>query len=275
MATNNTPEWVDGKKINEVLFCEDFLREYPMVSMNGTFFTVDGLVSDENLLKKKIYDFLKPYVSTGLPKKVSNLLEVLRMECCTEDLPLQTDRIHVENGTLLLDGTFTPEKEFCRNRLTVGYNPNTPEPVAWKAFLAQLLYPEDIPALQEYFGYCLIASNKAQKMLFVIGKGGEGKSRLGLVAQALFGCNMKTGSIVKLATNSFAVADTQYCLIFVDDDLNMEALTRTNTIKSLVTAELPMDLEKKGQQSLNPLPKATAAPESIVCPPPCISAWWA
>ena len=45
MATNNTPEWVDGKKINEVLFCEDFLREYPMVSMNGTFFTVDGLVS--------------------------------------------------------------------------------------------------------------------------------------------------------------------------------------------------------------------------------------
>ena len=81
MATNNIPEWVDGKKINEVLFCEDFLKEYPMVSLNGTFFTVDGLVSDENLLKKKIYDFLKPYVSTGLPKKVSNLLEVLRMEC--------------------------------------------------------------------------------------------------------------------------------------------------------------------------------------------------
>lgn len=249
MAANNIPEWVDGKKINEVLFCEDFLKEYPMVSLNGTFFTVDGLVSDENLLKKKIYDFLKPYVSTGLPKKVSNLLEVLRMECCTEDLPLQTDRIHVENGTLFLDGTFTPEKEFCRNRLTVSYNPNAPEPVAWKTFLSRLLYPEDIPAFQEYFGYCLIASNKAQKMLFVIGKGGEGKSRLGLVAQALFGCNMKTGSIVKLATNPFAIADTQYYLIFVDDDLNMEALTRTNTIKSLVTAELPMDLEKKGQQS--------------------------
>jgi hypothetical protein len=34
-------------------------------------------VSDENLLKKQIYDLLKPYVSTGIPKKVSNLLEVL------------------------------------------------------------------------------------------------------------------------------------------------------------------------------------------------------
>jgi len=26
-------------------------------------------VSDENLLKKQIYDLLKPYVSTGMPKK--------------------------------------------------------------------------------------------------------------------------------------------------------------------------------------------------------------
>ena len=199
MKTNNTPAWVDGKKIHEVLFCKDFLNEYPMISLNGTFCTVDGWVSDENLLKKQIYGFLKPYVSTGLPKKVSNLLEVLRMECCKEGLPLQTDRIHVANGTLFLDDTFTPEKEFCRNRLPVSYNPDAPEPVAWKAFLSQLLYPEDIPAIQEYFGYCLIASNKAQKMLFVIGKGGEGKSRLGLVAQALFGCNMKTGSIIKLA----------------------------------------------------------------------------
>ena len=34
-------------------------------------------MSDENLLKKQMYDLLKPYVSMGLPKKVSNLLEVL------------------------------------------------------------------------------------------------------------------------------------------------------------------------------------------------------
>ena len=74
MSTNNTPEWVDGKKINEVLFCEDFLKEYTMVSLNGTFFTVDGWVSDENVLKKKIYDFITPYVRTGLPNKVSTLL---------------------------------------------------------------------------------------------------------------------------------------------------------------------------------------------------------
>lgn len=249
MAANKLPEWVDGKKFNEVLFCEDFLKEYPMVSLNGTFFTVDGLVSDENLLKKKIYDFLKPYVSTGLPKKVSNLLEVLRMECCTEDLPLQTDRIHVENGTLFLDGTFTPEKEFCRNRLPVSYNPEAPEPKEWLKFCSQLFYEEDIPTVQEYFGYCLLPSNKGQKMMILIGKGGEGKSRVGIVLQSLLGSNMKTGSIAKVENSPFARADLQNMLVMVDDDMKMEALHSTNYIKAIVTAEMAMDLEKKGMQS--------------------------
>jgi len=48
----------------------------------------DDSVPDENLLKKGIYDGIKQYVTTGIPKKVSNLLEVLRMECCTEGPPL-------------------------------------------------------------------------------------------------------------------------------------------------------------------------------------------
>lgn len=30
--------WFDGKAINEVIFCEEFLRDYPMITVNGTFF---------------------------------------------------------------------------------------------------------------------------------------------------------------------------------------------------------------------------------------------
>ena len=36
----------------------------------------------------------------------------------------QTDRIHVANGTLFLDGTFSEVKEYCRNRLPVAYDPD-------------------------------------------------------------------------------------------------------------------------------------------------------
>lgn len=246
---NPVPEWVDGKKINEVLFCREFLEQYPMVSVGGAFFTVEGLISDENLLKKQIYDKIKHHVTTGLWKKVSNLVEVLRMECCVDTLPLYENRIHMANGTLFLNDGFSTEKDFCRNRLPVAYNPDAPEPTLWLAFLSQLLYPEDIPTLQEFFGYCLIPSTRGQKMLLLTGKGGEGKSRVGIVLQSLLGSNMKTGSISKVENSPFARADLQNMLVMVDDDMKVEALTQTNNIKAIVTAELPMDLEKKGQQS--------------------------
>ena len=191
----DNPVWFDGRKINEALFCEEFLRKYPMVTVNGAFFTVNGRVHDENRLKKVIYDRIKSYVTSGIAKKVANLLDVMRMECCTEKLSLYQDRIHVANGTYYLNGTFSPQKDFCRNRLPVSYNPEAPQPVTWLHFLSQLLEPEDILTLQEFMGYCFIPSTKGQKMLLLIGKGGEGKSRIGIVLRALLGSNMNTGSM--------------------------------------------------------------------------------
>ena len=54
---------------------------------------------------------------------------------------------------------------------------------------ACLLYTS-ILTLQEYLGYLLIPSTKAQKMLVMTGKGGEGKSRIGLLLKKLFGEEM-------------------------------------------------------------------------------------
>ena len=158
--TEDYPAWFDGKKVNEVQFCADFLREHPMVCVHGSFFTADGWVSDENHLKNQIYAAIKPYVTTGVAKRVANLLEVLRIECWSPPLPVYEDRIHLANGTLFVDGHFTTDREFCVNRLPVRYNPDAPAPERWLRFLSDLLEPEDIPTLQEYIGYCLIPSNK-------------------------------------------------------------------------------------------------------------------
>lgn len=117
------------------------------------------------------------------------------------------------------------------------------------AFLSQLLEPEDILTLQEFIGYCFIPSTKGQKMLMLTGKGGEGKSRIGVVLRALLGTNMKTGSVAKVETSNFARADLEHELLMLDDDMKLEALPQTNNIKAIITAELPMDLERKRQQS--------------------------
>lgn len=243
------PEWYDGKTVNEVKFCEEFLREHPMKSVNGTFFTVEGRVTYENALRREIYEMLKPHFSTGLGKRVNNLLEALRLEAYAPDLPIQRDRIHVANGTLFLDGTFSSEREFCRNRLPVAYKPDAPAPETWLRFLGELLHPEDIPTLQEFMGYCLLPTTKGQKMLMLIGRGGEGKSRIGVVLRSLLGSNMATGSIAKIEASRFARADLEHELLMLGDDMKLEALPQTNHIKAIVTAELPMDLERKGQQS--------------------------
>ena len=66
---------------------------------------------------------------------------------------------------------------------------------------------------------------------------------------ALFGGNMKDGSIGKISENRFARADLEHVLLCVDDDMRMEALRQTNYVKSIVTAQGKMDLERKGKQS--------------------------
>ena len=180
---------------------------------------------------------------------MKTLLDALKHECYVEPALPDPTMIHVANGTLFVDGVFSIGKSICRNRLPVHYNPGAPPPERWLSFLDELLYPEDIPTLQEYMGYCLIPTTKGQRMLMLVGRGGEGKSRIGVVMHALLGSSMNTGSIAKVETNKFARADLENKLVMVDDDMKLEALPQTNIIKSLVTAELPMDLEKKGVQS--------------------------
>ena len=90
--------------------------------------------------------------------------------------------------------------------------------------------------MQEFIGYCLIPSNKGQRMMVIKGNGGEGKSQIGAVLSTIFGTNMKDGSIGKISENRFARADLEHILLCVDDDMRMEALRQTNYVKSIVTA---------------------------------------
>ena len=245
----NVPMWFDGKSINEALFCEDFLRTRQILFANGAFFTPDGRVTDDLPLRGEIFEELKYCAVNNIPRKISNIIEIMKLAAHVEDFPPEQDRIHLVNGTLLLDGTFTEGKpDVVRNRLPVAYRKDAPAPTIWLEFLNGLLYPEDIPTLQEFIGYCLISSNKGQRMMVIKGNGGEGKSQIGAVLSAIFGTNMKDGSIGKISENRFARADLEHILLCVDDDMRMEALRQTNYVKSIVTAQGKMDLERKGKQ---------------------------
>ena len=248
--SNFTPAWFKKGFFNESLFCDDFLSIHQLLYSNGAFFTPDGRMVDPMPLRCEIFEMMREYVGANLAKKVTNVVDVLKLAAQVEDFPPVTDRIALANGTLYLDGTFQEGKpEIVRNRLPVRYDPKAPQPSHWLRFLSDLLYPEDIPTVQEFIGYCLIPSNKGQRMMVIKGNGGEGKSQIGVVLSRLFGCNMKDGSIGKISENRFARADLEHTLLCVDDDMRMEALRQTNYVKSIVTAQGQMDLERKGKQS--------------------------
>ena len=58
---------------------------------------------------------------------------------------------------------------------------------------------------------------------------------------------------MKLENDRFNRADQEGKLLFMDDDMRTEALPSTNNIKSIVTMEDKIDLERKGKQSVQGL----------------------
>ena len=248
MPFDGMPVWWDGRQLDEIAFCDWFTDRHELLYVGSQFYDIDGFLSEEKL-SREILEAISPYIKSNLSNRIKKLVDVLKLRTMTDELPMKEDRVHFRNGTYLLKCGFIPEKEFCSNRLPVDYVKEAGEPKRWLDFICQLLYEDDIPTLQEFMGYCMIPSARAQAMLMLIGKGGEGKSRVGLVMKNLFGDNMNICSVSKLTNNKFCPADQEGKLLMVDDDMQMEALHDTNVLKAIITMEDKMDLERKGRQS--------------------------
>ena len=247
-----TPEWVmiseKGQySIDDGLFIKEYKNDNELVCINGMFYKVDGQV-DNLFIKQDIQSKITPYVVTSLSNKVNNLYDALKNECYIPQPEPVKNVIHTATQSLKVDdnGVFEIETGFTLNRLDVKYNINAKCPL-WKMFLTSLLEEEDILTLQEYIGYCLVPTTLAQKALFLIGRGGEGKSVVGEVLHGLFRNSMVQGELHHLQDNRFMLAQLENKLVFYDDDLQTSALTDTGTFKKIVTANIPVLVERKGE----------------------------
>ena len=126
MTPQTWPEWYDGRHITEVLFCQQFLEKHPMKCVRGRLFTVDGLIEDEGQIGNLILEEISGVLTANLSKTVANLLASIKLQAYSPPLPIETDRIHVANGTYFMNGSFTADKSYCNNRLTVAYKPSMP-----------------------------------------------------------------------------------------------------------------------------------------------------
>jgi putative DNA primase/helicase len=172
---------------------------------------------------------------------------------------------HLERGTYVSRSLFdsNPRTLNLRNGLfdleTLEFHPHDPKVLSliqlpieyakdadcpqFKQFLKEVAYPEDLPAIQELFGYCLWKDYLIHKATAFIGDGSNGKSTLLNVLKTLLGNeNCSSRSLQDLETKRFAASDLYGKMVNIYADLSDAALRHTGTFKMLtgkdtITAE--------------------------------------
>jgi P4 family phage/plasmid primase-like protien len=121
----------------------------------------------------------------------------------------------------------------------------------FKTFLKQVAYDEDIPVLQEFFGYCLWKDYLIHKALMLVGGGRNGKSTLLRVLKAILGnSNIASRSLQDFENRRFSTADLYGKLANIYSDPPDAALNRTGTFKMLTGGD-PISAEFKFKNSFN------------------------
>lgn len=233
--------------INDKKFAEWYVKRNELYCINDRFYTRYGQISD-NEFRNNIHNIIGCIITTRLSAKVESLLASVKNEAFTKlDAPdkykVQFDNISfdVRHGKLEECDTF-----FTLHQIPHNYDAKADCP-KFKRFINNLFYEEDIPVIQEYLGYCLVPNTLAQTALFIIGEGGEGKSRIPVLMEHIIGAdNVVVGDFEGLQ-DKFSTSSLDKQMLFMDDELTLTALDDTSNFKKIVTAETAMEVEVKGK----------------------------
>lgn len=122
-------------------------------------------------------------------------------------------------------------------QIPVTYNPEAKSDL-WEKVVNEDLYKEDIATLQESFGYALFPDNRAEKMFVFLGSGGNGKSLILHVLEAMIGKdNVANISPQAIVSNEFALSELRDKLVNIYADLPSTALLSTGKLKALISGD--------------------------------------
>ena len=258
--------WVDEKKkmLDENVFAKYFCEVNRVVFVNGLFYTKTGRVTQDEIERDIWQSIERVGVNTDVERKVKKLVGAVRL-CAIPDenkpfvihqnlLPFANGALDTNNLSFYL-GKKEPYpyrfKAELINELDLTKAPNF---VKW---LHDLFMPDDVEVIQQFLGYCLVPSTKAQKSLFLVGEGGAGKSVLGVILQEMLGRNamMSVTSTQDFLRDKFKMPELENKLVLYDDDLSSDALESTGIYKKLITNNLDITVDRKFGQPFTMRPQ--------------------
>lgn len=130
-------------------------------------------------------------------------------------------------------------------RIPITYDPDADCPQIKKFFNLVMASPDDIAAVDEFFGYCLYKKYTIHKAFMLIGSGGNGKGTLLNLLQAFLGKNNCAHvPLQELDINRFSMSHLFGKLANICGDLSPDALQGTGVFKQLTGGDT-LDAEIK------------------------------
>jgi len=144
--------------------------------------------------------------------------------------------LNLKNGLLDLNtrelGSHDPTL-FITSQIPIEYNPDVDYPQI-KKFIKEVLDEIDVPAFQEWAGFCLWRDYTYHKALMLIGEGSNGKSTLLELLRAFVGEeNITCIPLQAFERSSFMQANLEGKLANIYADLSDQGLTNTGVFKTL------------------------------------------
>jgi len=230
----------DGKQRAIYETAQYLTQNHHFLTLNDTeeiLYYDDGIYryGGEIIIKKEVEEI---WGSLAKKHDVNEIIaHVQRMTYCSrEEFNREKYKIAVENGILdVLEGKleeFSPEKRHL-TRIPIFFNPDIDCPKI-KKFVSEIVNKEDIPLIQEMFGYCLLKDYRYNIAFMLLGGGENGKSTLlRLLGEFLGKENIAAGSLQELCNDPFAKAELYQKLANIHADIPSNPLKQTGNFKML------------------------------------------
>lgn len=241
-----------GWHLNMPKLVNDLLTEYPfktlrdneecLVYKDGVFAPLGEAVIKEECEKRVPIKFLSRYDVNEVIGHIKRKTYVERKEFNREEwiLNLQNGLYNIRTGKL---SPHTPEF-LSTIRIPVTYDPTADCPRV-KQFFSEVHSQDDIPVVEELFGYSLIPDYSIQRAFLFIGDGANGKStELELLKHFLGEDNCANISLQAIESHRFAVASLFGKLANIYADIPSTSMRHVGLFKMLTGGDT-IGAEKK------------------------------
>lgn len=241
------------QNLAELIFNE--LNYYFLTTLDGIIYTYKSGYYEPNgeqIIKNITEKCLDEYTTEHLKKEIVGYIRDKNYQK-REIFDSEPNLLNLENGIYNIDTNeltpHTPGKYFLAKHPII-YNKDAHINTI-KIFFEQVLRPEDIPLMQEIFGYTLLRKHPIQKGFMFLGGGSNGKSITLSLLKTFLGkentCAISLQDIVKFR---FASASLYGKMANIYPDITDEALHKTGMFKILTGGDM-VTAERKFKDPFN------------------------